>query len=77
MDLSYWGKLIVIVGVVLIVLGGLIWLLSKSGLPLGQLPGDIQVRREGWSCYFPIVTMILVSLLLTLVLNIIIRLLNR
>ena len=77
MDLSYWGKLIVIVGVVLIVLGGLIWLLSKSGLPLGQLPGDIQVRREGWSCYFPIVTMILVSLLLTLVLNIIIRLLHR
>jgi len=77
MDASYWGKVIAIVGVALIVLGGLIWLLGKSGLPLGHLPGDVQIQREGWSCYVPIVTMILLSLLLTLVLNIIIRLLNR
>jgi hypothetical protein len=77
MDVSYWGKLIAIVGVVLIVLGGLIWLLGKSGLPLGHLPGDVHIQREGWSCYVPIVSMILLSVLLTIVLNIVIRLLHR
>ena len=77
MDLSSWGKVLAIVGVVLIVLGGLIWLLGKAGLPLGHLPGDVRIQREGWSCYVPIVTMILLSLLLTIVLNIAVRLLNR
>jgi len=77
MDLSSLGKAIVIVGAVLILAGGLIWLLGRSGLPLGRLPGDVHIQRDGMSCYFPIVTMILLSLLLTVVVNIVIRLLNR
>ena len=77
MDLSSLGKAIVILGAVLILAGGLIWLLGRSGLPLGRLPGDVHIQRDGMSCYFPIVTMILLSLLLTVVVNIIIRLLNR
>jgi hypothetical protein len=77
MDLSSLGKAIVILGAVLILAGGLIWLLGRSGLPLGRLPGDVRIQREGVSCYFPIVTMIVVSILLTIVLNIVVRLLNR
>jgi len=77
MDWSSLGKLIVIMGAVLILAGGLIWLLGRSGLPFGQLPGDLQIRREGMSCYVPIVSMIVVSILLTIILNIVIRLLNR
>lgn len=77
MDLSTLGKGILIVGLVLVVLGGLLWLLSRAGLPLGRLPGDIRIEREGFSCYAPIATMILLSLVLTVVLNIVIRLLNR
>jgi hypothetical protein len=77
MDLSSLGKAILILGAVLILTGGLIWLLGRSGLPLGRLPGDVQIQREGVSCYFPIVTMIVLSLLLTLILNVVIRLLNR
>ena len=77
MDLSSLGKAIVILGAVLILAGGLIWLLGRSGLPLGRLPGDVHIQRDGMSCYFPIVTMILLSLLLTVVVNIVIRLLNR
>ncbi len=77
MDLSSMGKAIVILGVVLIVVGGLIWLLSGSGLPLGRLPGDVHIQRDGFSCFFPIATMIILSILLTIILNVIARLLNR
>ena len=77
MDLSALGKGVVVLGVVLVVVGGGLWLLGKAGLPLGRLPGDIRIEREGFSCYFPLVTMIVLSIVLTVVLNIIIRLLNR
>ena len=77
MDLSALGKIIIALGVTLVVIGGLVWLLGRSGLPLGRLPGDIRIEGETVSCYAPIVTMIILSVVLTVVLNIVIRLLNR
>ena len=43
-------------------------LLMMLGLPLGQLPGDFYVRRDGWSFYVPLTTSILLSVVLTLIL---------
>ena len=77
MDLSSMGKIIVALGVTLIVIGGLVWVLGQTNLPLGRLPGDIRIEGEKGSCYAPLVTMILLSVVLTIVLNIVIRLLNR
>ena len=77
MDLSSLGKIIVALGVMLVLIGGLLWVLSKTGLPLGNLPGDIRIEGEKVSCYAPIVTMIILSVVLTVVLNVVIRLLNR
>jgi hypothetical protein len=77
MELASLGKWIVIVGIALVVVGGLVWLLGRTGLPLGRLPGDIRIESENVSCYAPIVTMIILSVVLTIVLNIIVRLLNR
>jgi hypothetical protein len=77
MDLSSLGKGIVALGVILIVLGGALWLLARVGLPLGRLPGDIRFEGERVSCYVPIVTMIILSIVLTIVLNVIVRFLNR
>jgi hypothetical protein len=77
MDLASLGKWIAVVGVALVVVGGLVWLLGRTGLPLGRLPGDIRIEGERGSCYAPIVTMIILSVVLTVVLNIVIRLLNR
>ena len=77
MELASLGKWIVIVGIALVVVGGLVWLLGRTGLPLGRLPGDIRIEGENVSCYAPIVTMIILSVVLTIVLNIIVRLLNR
>jgi len=59
------GKLLILFGVVLALLGGLLLLVGKVPL-LGRLPGDIIVRRENWSVYFPLTTGIVISVLLTL-----------
>ena len=77
MDLSSLGKGIVALGVILVLAGGLLWILGRTGLPLGSLPGDIRIEREGLACYVPFVSMILLSLLLTILVNVILRLLNR
>lgn len=59
-------KILIVLGV-LIVAAGLAWpWLSK--LPLGRLPGDIHVVKEGFSFHFPIVTCIVISVLVTLIL---------
>ncbi|MEW6518780.1 MAG: DUF2905 domain-containing protein [Desulfurivibrio sp.] len=58
------AKNFIIVGLLLIAIG-LLWpVLSK--LPLGRLPGDIVIRRENFSFYFPLTTSIVISLLLSL-----------
>ena len=57
------NRTIIIIGLIIVVIG-LTWpVLSK--LPLGRLPGDIIIKKEDFSFYFPITTMILVSVILT------------
>jgi hypothetical protein len=66
------GKLLLVFGVVLVVLGGVLVLSGSLGdrMPfLGRLPGDIHVQREGWSLYVPVTSSILLSLVLTLLVN--------
>jgi hypothetical protein len=60
------GRFLVIVGLAIAGLG----LLMMVGLPIGRLPGDISIRRGNFSFYFPIVTSIVLSVLLTLILAI-------
>ena len=55
-------KALIIIGI-LILLVGLFWPLAKE-LPLGRLPGDISVKSEKYSFYFPIVTCIVISIIL-------------
>ena len=59
------GKMLIVMGVVLALVGGLLLLAGKVPF-LGRLPGDIVIRREHWNFYFPLTTGIVVSLLLTL-----------
>lgn len=60
------AKLLVIGGAVLIVIG-LLWQVGGRFLPLGRLPGDIVVEKENVKFYFPVVTCIVISIVLTLV----------
>jgi hypothetical protein len=71
------GKGIMILGAVLLVVGGGLYLAGKFGLPLGHLPGDIRIERENFTCIFPLATMILVSVVLTIVLNLLAKWLNK
>jgi len=78
MDLNSAGRLLLIAGALLVITGLLFIGLGRiSGLRLGHLPGDIRYEGRGVACFFPLATMILLSLVLTLVLNLLIRLINR
>jgi hypothetical protein len=60
--------MLVILGAVIVVVG--LALMFSDRIPwLGRLPGDIVIRRRNFTVYFPIVTAILLSLILTVVLN--------
>ena len=65
--MNEFGKFLVIVGVLIAAVGAVIWSGVGKGW-LGNLPGDIRYTRGNFSFYFPIVTCVLVSLLLTLIL---------
>ena len=71
------ARWLVVGGIVLILIGGGVFLASRLGIPIGKLPGDIRIERGGGLFYFPIVTSCLLSILLTIVLNIIVRFFNR
>lgn len=71
MGLEGIGKLLIGGAVVLLVLGGLLLLLSRFGLD--RLPGDLVFRRGNLTVYFPIGLMILLSIVATVVLNLIFR----
>ena len=71
MDLQTLGKLLALMGVSMVVVGGLFVLFGRIGL--GWLPGDLRISGENWGCYVPIVTSILISIVLTIVLNVILR----
>ncbi|HEY4691399.1 MAG TPA: DUF2905 domain-containing protein [Anaerolineae bacterium] len=76
MGLNDLGKWMVIIGFVLAAIGGLLWLLGKIPL-LGNLPGDIRIEGKNFGCFVPLGTMLLLSLLLTLILNIVARLFHK
>lgn len=62
-----FGRTLIIIGLVLVVVGLLVTVAGRF-TPLGRLPGDIVYRRNNFTFYFPIVTSLLLSVLLTLVL---------
>ncbi len=79
MDLESIGRVLLLLGVGIALFGGLLLVLSRIPVvnQLFNLPGDIRIQTSGFSCFFPIVTMIILSVLLTVIANIIIRFLNR
>ncbi len=67
------GRVLMFVGGALLVVGGLVVLSDRLGFPLGRLPGDFVYHRDGLTCIFPLATSLLLSLLLTLALNVLAR----
>ena len=71
------ARFLVIGGIVLILIGGGVYLAARFGIPLGRLPGDIRIEGKNGVFYFPLVSSILISILLTIILNVIARFLNK
>jgi Protein of unknown function (DUF2905) len=71
------ARFLVIGGIVLILIGGGVYLAAKFGIPLGRLPGDIRIEGKNGSFYFPLASSILISVILTIILNVIARFLRK
>jgi len=64
-------------GIALFLIGGGVYLAVKLGIPLGRLPGDIRIEGENGTFYFPLASSILVSVVLTIVVNVVLRLIGK
>ena len=70
MELSQFGRVLVLVGAVMLFLGVLLVVADRVPL-IGRLPGDFTVRGNGWTLYAPVATSIVLSVLLTAVLSLV------
>ena len=68
------GRILMALGVALVVIGGIVMLLGRTGVPLGRLPGDFLYRGKNTTFYFPLASSILISIVLSIVLFLIGRL---
>ncbi len=66
MMIEQMGKMLIFFGIILVVVGGVIILIGKT--PLGKLPGDILIKRDNFTFFFPITTSIVISVVLTVIL---------
>jgi hypothetical protein len=62
------GKTLIGIGILIAFVGALLLIASRTGLPLGRLPGDFAYRSKGVSIFFPLATSLLVSIVLSLLL---------
>lgn len=73
----YYARILIIIGFTLVVAGGVILLAARYFPWLGNLPGDIRYERENFKFYFPLATMLLLSIIASVVLNIVLRIFRR
>ena len=71
------GRLLLVSGAILFVLGLLVILAGRLGLPFGRLPGDIVLRRDNVTVYAPLASCLVASIVLTILLNLVFWLLQR
>ena len=64
--MQQFGKIFIFIGIVFLVIGIVFTFLPRLNF-FGRLPGDIEIKRENFTFYFPIVTSIVISIVLTLI----------
>jgi hypothetical protein len=65
------GKALLGLGLLLALIGALVLLAARTGLPLGRLPGDISYKGKNFSVYVPLGTSLLISMVMSVILNLI------
>lgn len=71
------GRMIILIGIILVVVGGVLLIAGRFGLTPGKLPGDIRIAGQNFTCVFALGTSLLLSALLTIILNVVVRLLKK
>ncbi|MCD4672164.1 MAG: DUF2905 domain-containing protein [Anaerolineaceae bacterium] len=71
-----FGKWLVAAGIILVVIGAVIWVLGKF-TDLESLPGTLRIQSAGFTCVVPVLASIVGSILLTVILNLVVRLFNK
>ena len=61
------GKGLIVIGILIVVIGALVLVAARFGMPLGRLPGDISYRGKNVFVYFPLGTSILISIVLSVI----------
>ncbi|HMN58931.1 MAG TPA: DUF2905 domain-containing protein [Anaerolinea sp.] len=74
MNLETAGRWLLIAGLVIVLVGGAIWLLGRLFPNLSDLPGTLRIQGSGFTCIIPILGSIILSVLLTIVLNLLAKL---
>lgn len=72
-----FARYTILAGVILVLVGGLLYGASKLNLPIGRLPGDFIYHGQNATIYIPCVTSIILSIVLTVILNLVLRNMNK
>lgn len=67
------AKLLIVAGLALVIIGALLHWFPNLFAWFGRLPGDIRVERESGGFYFPVVSMLIISIILTVLVNLFFR----
>ncbi len=73
-DPNTLARWLILLGLGVAVAGVVVWLLGRSGVALGRLPGDMTFSFGGGACFIPLATSLILSIVLTLLVNLILRL---
>lgn len=76
MNMGHIAKILIFVGIGITLLGAILLLLSKIPF-MGKLPGDIVVKKENFTFYFPLATSIIASMILSIILSIIFKFISK
>ncbi len=75
------ARALMVFGLILLLAGGALYLGIRTGLwqrlPLGRLPGDVRIQNGNFTLFFPLATCLILSVVLTILLNIFLRLINK
>ena len=77
MDLLPIARIAAVLGLVLLVFAGILFLAARFDLPLGKLPGDFIFKRGDFTCAVPLVTSLVFSILITLIINILLAVFRK
>jgi len=71
--MSQIGKTLLLIGIIFVLAGIVLMIAGKFNIPLGRLPGDISYQKKNVTVFAPFGTMLVISIIITLILNIISR----